>query len=51
MCDHHFLACQFYEFRCITSLKCISQEFMCNGENDCLDNSDEINCNGRSRLK
>jgi len=38
--------CKKNQFRCLKSLKaqCIPFVFLCDGENDCDDNSDELNC-------
>ena len=35
--------CGSQEFRCLNEM-CISADFMCDGVDDCLDNSDELGC-------
>ncbi|KAI0232930.1 hypothetical protein LSAT2_016795 [Lamellibrachia satsuma] len=35
--------CGSHEFRCLNEM-CISADFVCDGVNDCLDNSDELGC-------
>lgn len=37
-CDNHT------EFDCITNYRCVPLWAVCNGQNDCRDNSDEQNC-------
>lgn len=34
-------ACSSQEFECVTSGECIPLEFVCDGEEDCVDGSDE----------
>lgn len=34
-------ACTSQEFKCVTSGECISSEFVCDGDKDCEDGSDE----------
>lgn len=34
-------SCTSQEFKCVTSGECISVGFVCDGENDCIDGSDE----------
>jgi len=36
--------CRPGEFRCNASQTCISRSKVCNGDTDCLDGSDEIDC-------
>ena len=36
-------SCEDGQFRCQNNL-CISQDWVCDAENDCLDSSDELNC-------
>lgn len=38
--------CKQNQFRC-TNSKCIDEVSRCDGYNDCSDNSDEINCDGK----
>ena len=35
--------CGSHEFQCLNEM-CISADFVCDGVNDCLDNSDELGC-------
>ncbi|KAL3890614.1 hypothetical protein ACJMK2_002896 [Sinanodonta woodiana] len=35
-------------FRCTTSKVCIPVDMQCDGANDCMDGSDEANCNGKA---
>lgn len=35
------LACWPNEFKCLEDYKCIPEEWVCDGEEDCFDNSDE----------
>ena len=35
--------CGQHEFRCRNEM-CVSSDFVCNGVNDCVDNSDELHC-------
>ncbi|KAF4530809.1 hypothetical protein B566_EDAN017108 [Ephemera danica] len=37
--------CNLNQFACKTGVKCIPLYWRCDGNNDCLDKSDEINCN------
>ena len=44
---HHTaaLVCQDDEFKCPdVEVGCIKQEWVCDGDNDCGDGSDEVNC-------
>lgn len=34
-------ACSSQEFKCVTSGECISLGFVCDGDEDCIDGSDE----------
>jgi len=36
--------CRTDEFRCVSSGHCIPAQRHCNGETDCADGSDELNC-------
>lgn len=38
------------EYQCGNKV-CISVDYVCDGYNDCFDNSDEMNCQSRSKLK
>lgn len=42
-CDHHLYMCMSSEFLCPEFL-CIDKVWLCDGENDCIDGSDEMNC-------
>lgn len=41
--------CQVPLFTCNNS-RCISRQFLCNGEDDCFDGSDESSCTGTLRM-
>jgi len=38
------VACGFGMFRCPNNGRCISEQLICNGRDDCGDQSDERNC-------
>jgi len=38
------VACDESEFECHTSGLCIPEDYVCDGDDDCEDKSDEINC-------
>uniref|UniRef100_A0ACB8ESL4 Uncharacterized protein n=1 Tax=Sphaerodactylus townsendi TaxID=933632 RepID=A0ACB8ESL4_9SAUR len=38
------LQCRMFEFLCRNGEECIQHEYVCDGENDCVDGSDEENC-------
>ena len=38
------LECVTDQWRCDDKLQCIPTEFVCNGDNDCYDGSDEMAC-------
>ena len=40
-------ACTTYEFACANGI-CIPSAYECDGDNDCGDRSDELNCTGES---
>ena len=39
--------CSSTEFTCTNRRKCIPSRYICDGENDCGDNSDENKCAGK----
>ncbi len=41
-------SCRPEEFRCNNN-RCLFKRWVCDGENDCGDNSDEINC-GKTKM-
>ena len=43
-CDTAKGDCSEYEFRCVASGRCIVSAYVCDGDNDCGDSSDEANC-------
>lgn len=44
------LACGEGEFKCLSNGRCIPANYVCDGDTDCRDNSDELNC-GRKKRK
>ena len=36
--------CAVNQFRCVTSRECINEAWHCDGEDDCMDSSDEADC-------
>ncbi|XP_060092506.1 very low-density lipoprotein receptor-like [Heteronotia binoei] len=38
------LRCRLFEFLCRNGAECVRHEYICDGENDCADGSDEENC-------
>lgn len=36
--------CNYDEFKCLSSQKCVSDKWICDGSDDCEDSSDELNC-------
>lgn len=41
---YHGVACRDSYFRCRNNLGCVAPKFICDGEHDCGDGSDEWNC-------
>ena len=39
--------CSSTEFTCVNPRKCVPVSYICDGDNDCGDNSDETNCAGK----
>ncbi|GBN00823.1 hypothetical protein AVEN_208718-1 [Araneus ventricosus] len=46
ICKGHDGPCSFDQYRCLNN-KCVQRTEMCNGRNDCGDNSDETYCSHR----
>ena len=44
--DCVYAACRDDQFRCANTGRCISGSWVCDGDNDCGDMSDEQNCGG-----
>ncbi len=44
------LACSDNEFKCVESGHCVEKKYRCDGRADCLDGSDETNCQTSKHL-
>ena len=42
------VSCNANQFQCVSSYKCIPENWYCDGDNDCADRSDELNCTSAS---
>ena len=38
------VTCSSYQFKCQTTNTCVSRNWICDGDEDCSDGSDEVNC-------